>query len=204
MRKLVYYVAATIDGFIAGPQGEFDFFPVPDDISAAIFEELPETVPTHIRAALGLPDRPHQRFDTVLMGRGTYEPALHEGITSPFAHLRQLVFSTTLPSDQDPAVEIVRDRDPVEVVRELKQQDSGSASGSDPEPGGKDIWLAGGGKLAAALLPEIDELVVKRSPRVACAGIPLFDGTFTPTAFTPVSTRDFASGVSMTTYVQER
>ncbi|MBO8193555.1 dihydrofolate reductase [Streptomyces oryzae] len=208
MRKLVYYVAATIDGFIAGPQGEFDFFPVPDDISAAIFEELPETVPTHIQAALGLPDRPHQRFDTVLMGRGTYEPALREGITSPYAHLRQLVFSTSLPSDQDPAVEIVRDRDPVEVVRELKQQDSdsGSDSGSDSDsdPGGKDIWLAGGGKLAAELLPEIDELVVKRSPRVACAGIPLFDGTFTPTAFTPVSTRNFASGVSMTTYVQER
>ncbi|MGP3972782.1 dihydrofolate reductase family protein [Streptomyces sp. 8N114] len=192
MRKLVYYVGVTLDGFISGPQGEFDFFPVPDDLSAAIAKELPETVPTHVRSALGLPDRPNQRFDTALMGRGTYEPGLREGVTSPYAHLRQFVFSSTLPPDRDPAVEIVRDRDPAEVVRELKKQE------------GSDIWLVGGGKLAATLLHEIDELIIKRSPRVACAGIPLFDGRFTPTAFAPVTTREFASGISMSTYERQR
>lgn len=191
LRALVYYVAATLDGFIAGPGGEFDFLPVPEDITADTLEVLPETVPTHVRAALGLPDRPNQRFDTALMGRGTYEPALREGVTSPYAHLRQIVFSRTL-AGEDPAVQIIGDRPPAEVVRELKQQD------------GADIWLVGGGKLAAALLDEIDELIVKRSPRVACAGIPLFDGEFTPTAFVPVATKEFASGITRTTYVRER
>ncbi|MEU2608169.1 dihydrofolate reductase family protein [Streptomyces albus] len=93
---------------------------------------------------------------------------------------------------EDPAVQVIGDRPPAEVVRELKQQD------------GADIWLVGGGKLAAALLDEIDELIVKRSPRVACAGIPLFDGEFTPTAFVPVAAKEFASGITRTTYVRER
>jgi hypothetical protein len=42
----------------------------------------------------------------VIQGRATYRPALDIGITSPYAHLRQLVVSTTL-SSPDPAVEIV-------------------------------------------------------------------------------------------------
>ncbi|WP_432110508.1 dihydrofolate reductase family protein [Streptomyces sp. AA1529] len=192
MRKLVYYVAVTIDGLIAGPQGEYDFFPVPDDFVSATVENLPETIPTPARAAMGLQETPNRRFDTVLMGRGTYEPALGQGIISPYAHLRQIVFSRTLPPGTDPEVEIVRDRDPVEVVQELKQQQ------------GQDIWLAGGGKLAGSLVEEIDELMIKRSPRLACAGVPLFDGAFAPTPFRPVTTRDFASGISMTTYHRER
>jgi dihydrofolate reductase len=188
LRTLTYYIAATIDGFIAGPDGQFDFFPFERDVAAEILAEYPETMPVHVRGPLGLTDVANKRFDTILMGRGTYEVGLREGITGPYPHLKQYVFSRTL-TGTDPQVEIVSG-EPVEFVRELKQQK------------GMGIWLCGGGRLAGQLLPEIDELVIKRNPLVIGSGIPLFDGPFDPTRFTPTSTRTFETGVAIVTYTR--
>ncbi|AIV35798.1 dihydrofolate reductase family protein [Streptomyces sp. MPA0124] len=191
MRKLVYYVAVTLDGRIAGPGGEYDFFPAGDERQAAAYSAwtngmYPETVPTAMRAAVGLADVPNRSFDTVLMGLGSYRPALDAGITSPYAHLRQYVVSSTLRPDVDPAVTVVPD-DPLGLVRELKG-----------ESGGLDIWLCGGGKLAGALLPEIDELVIKSYPVLAGTGVPLVDGVFDPTPFEVAERTAFPQGVTLT------
>nr|BFE85674.1 hypothetical protein GCM10020093_082750 [Planobispora longispora] len=101
--------------------------------------DYPETVPTHIRARLGI-DAPNKHFDTLVMGRGTYQPALDIDVTSPYAHLKQYVVSTSIPEITDPGVELVPG-DPVALVRRLKEED------------GMDIWLCGGGKLAAPCSP---------------------------------------------------
>jgi hypothetical protein len=130
MRKLVSYAASTIDGFVAGPDGSVEHFPVEQDLLDFIGEEYPETLPTHVRAALGL-DLPNRRFDTVVMGRGTYEPALEVGITSPYAHLRQYVFSRSLVATPGSGVEIV----------------SGTPRGSSAASGGR--WAATSGSAAA-------------------------------------------------------
>jgi len=188
MRNLIYLVAVTLDGFIAGPEGQTDFFGFEGDLAAAILAEWPETMPTHLRGPLGLEDVANRRFDTVVMGRGTYEPALAVDITSPYRHMEQFVFSRTL-ADLDPAVTFVGgDTDPAAFVRDLKRRD------------GLDIWLCGGGRLAAQLVDEIDELILKVNPTVIGAGVPLFAGPFRPTPFQPVSTRAFDTGVSIVTY----
>jgi dihydrofolate reductase len=145
--------------------------------------EYPETVPTHVRAQAGLGDLPNKTMDTLVMGRGTYQPALDIGVTSPYAHLKQYVVSTTLEQAED--VELYAG-DPIELVRTLKAQE------------GLDIYLCGGGKLAGTLLPEIDQLVVKSYPVVAGAGIPAFAGPFNPTTFTPTQTKSFANGATVT------
>lgn len=88
----------------------------------------PETVPTDLRKAAGITE-PNKEFDTVLMGRVTYEQARNAVIPNPYAHLRQYVFSRTLAKST--SVEVVAS-DPLSKVRELKQ-----------EPG-KGIWLCGG------------------------------------------------------------
>ena len=189
MRKLVYYVAVTLDGYIAGPGGEVDFYPVGSDMAEWINQRYPESLPTHIREHAGIaPDVPNRHWDTVLMGRGTYEPVLAAGIASPYTHLAQYVVSTTLDSIDDPAIQLVR-TDPVELVRRLKKQEG---------PQGKDIWLCGGGKLAGALIEEIDQLIVKSYPVLAGTGVPVFGGTFRPTLFAPVQRQEFTNGTQMT------
>ncbi|MFF7391562.1 dihydrofolate reductase family protein [Streptomyces scabiei] len=192
MRKLVYYVGVSLDGRIAGPGGEFDFFPQGDEQQAAAYSTWmnalhPETVPTAYRAAVGVADAPNRRFDTVVMGLGTYRPAFDNGITSPYAHLRQYVVSSTLAPDTDPAVTVVPS-DPLTLVRELKAEKST----------GLDIWLCGGGRLAGTLLPEIDELLIKTYPVVVGTGIPMVDGAFDPTAFDTAERTAFPNGVTFT------
>jgi dihydrofolate reductase len=188
VRKLTYYIAASLDGFIAGPGGEFDFFAFEGDFAAAVCADFPETLPAPARGPLGLTDVPNKRFDTVLMGRGTYEPGLAAGMTSPYPQLRQYVFSRTLAAT-DPGVEIVAG-DPVEVVRRLKGQD------------GLGIWLCGGGQLAAQLRDEIDELILKINPVVLGSGIPLFADGFRPARLRLVQTRVFETGTIMATYAK--
>lgn len=197
MRKLTYYVATTLDGRIAAPDGGADFFAVEGDHQAGLNEEFGDTVPEPWRGRLGLGGL--TRFDTVLMGRSTYEAGLRAGSASPYAHLRQYVFARGgapggvpggAPGGEParPDVEFVTG-DALETVRALKAED-----------GPLGIWLCGGGVLAAALLPEIDELVLKVQPIVFSDGIPLFGGTFSPTAFTLTGTRSFRSGVVALTY----
>lgn len=101
MRKLVYLINATIDGYIAGPAGQSDFFLLEGDHQEKLSTEFPETVPRPLRPQLGLNGAPNRRFDTVIMGRSSYQPAMAAGVTSPFPHLRQYVISRTL-ADADP------------------------------------------------------------------------------------------------------
>lgn len=166
-RPLIYYVAVTADGFIAKPDGAFDCFLFEGEHFSDLFARFPETIPTHLRAPLGITAGP-QLFDTVLMGRATYEVGVREGVTSPYGHLRQILVSSSTTQPPDPAIELWQS-DPLARLRELKQQP------------GRAIWLCGGSKLAATLAPEIDELILKVNPVLIGQGIPLFAG--------PVATR---------------
>lgn len=185
MRELVYYVAASIDGFIADPDGGFDAFPVEGDHMAVVAGEFGDALPSHVHAALGTTP-PHTRFDTVMMGWNTLTPALDAGIASPYAHLRQVVASRR-ERDLDPSIAMTKD--PLATVRELKQED------------GLDIWLCGGGELAGSLLGEIDRLIVKRNPVVFGSGIGLFgDAPHAARTFALTNARTFDSGVVIEEY----
>lgn len=191
MRELTYYIGVTLDGFIAGPEDEVDFFPVTPAFAEMLGTELADLQPSHARSGRNAADDPVTRFDTVVMGRRTYEPALRFGITDPYAHLRTVVFSATLDDPHAENVEIVR-TDPIARVRELKAED------------GLGIYLAGGAGLAGVLLGEVDRLIVKKYPVIAGDGIRLARHTFSPTHFALEEVRSFDNGCVMLTYVRSR
>jgi dihydrofolate reductase len=186
MRRVVYYVAVTADGFIARRDGSFDHFLQEGPHLADLMALLPETVPGHLRERLGVTG-PNRRFDTVLMGRRTYQVGLDLGITSPYPHLAQHVFSQTLVSPRDPAVAIVA-ADPLSFVQKLKSEDGG------------DIWLCGGGALATAIFPAIDELILKVNPVVIGDGVLLFAAAVDASRLTLEHTRQYANGFVLLHY----
>lgn len=192
MRTLTYFVATTIDGFSCGPDGSYDFFPYPPDTKDFITTKYPETLPTAVRRMLDIDESENQRFDAILQGKGSYQIALDEGVTSPYAHAEQYVFSTSLPADIDPAVTVV-DTDPCAYVRELKRKNS--------ELG---LCLLGGPGIAGALLPEIDELLIKRYPIIAGHGKPLFVTGFEPMNWERAWTHSFDSGADYTLFRRVR
>lgn len=187
MRKLVYYVAVSLDGFIAGPGHQFEAFLAEGDHATVLFGEFGDAIPSEFRKAVGMADTP-QRFDTVVMGWNTYLPGLDAGYPSPYAHLRQVIASR---SARDVPDEIELTDDPLTTVRALKAED------------GLDIYLAGGGDLAGQLIDEIDELVIKRNPMAFGTGIPLFGHhPYRVVPFAHERTRSFESGVVISEYAR--
>ncbi|GHA58520.1 deaminase [Streptomyces tendae] len=194
MRKLTYFVACSIDGFIGGPDGDATFMVpfVDEEFFEFLKSEYPETLPTHGRRPLGIDDLPNKRFDTIVQGRASYDRALKEGVTSPYAHLREYVASRTLTESPDPNVEIIS-TDLVGRVRELKAEDSAF-----------DIYLCGGAAVAGELVDEVDELVIKSYPVVLGTGMPMFASGFAVSEFVTDSVRTFGNGVVVRTYHRKR
>ncbi|MDC0768082.1 dihydrofolate reductase family protein [Streptomyces sp. HD] len=194
MRKLTYFIACSIDGFIGDPSGDASAMLafIDEEYLAFLKGEYPETLPTHGRRALGLEGLENKGFDTIIQGRRSYDLALKEGITSPYAHLREYVASRSLTESPDPNVEIVGD-DLVAKVRELKAED-----------GDLGIYLCGGSQIAGELIDEIDELVIKTYPIVYGTGMPMFGSGLAVTEFTFDGVRTFGNGVVVRTYSRKR
>jgi dihydrofolate reductase len=97
-RRVRYQVAASLDGFIAGPNGEYDWIVMDPAID---FKAL------------------YAEFDTALMGRNTYQMMTAEGGHGAMPGLDVIVFSKTLPPAAFPGVRIVN-HDPGAEVAALK------------------------------------------------------------------------------------
>ena len=140
MRRIRYSVAMSLDGYIAGPNGENDWIIMDPDID--------------FNAILS-------QFDTLLIGRGTYEPMVESGRTE-MPGMKAYVISTTLRQEDHPHVTIINEN-VNERVAALREE------------AGKDIWLFGGGVLFQSLLDAelVDGVEVAIIPVILGDGIPL-------------------------------
>ena len=141
MRQLVYSVATSLDGFIAGPKNEYDW--IVQDPTMDFGEVF-------------------RQFDTMVMGRRTYEFILNEGRSPKEFGMKTFVASTTLDPAHHGVVTVVSS-DLSKTVNELKRVS------------GKDIWLFGGGNTFRALLDAglVDRVDVSVIPMLLGGGIPL-------------------------------
>lgn len=176
MRQLIYYVATTIDHYIAREDGSIDGF-------------LPEG--DHIPAFL---DSLHQ-FGGVLMGKYTYEFGYQYGLEkgqpayADFPDLKNYIFSKSIDVESSERVQVVKENETA-FIQGLKQEQ------------GKDLWLCGGGKLAGSLLEAelIDQLIVKINPVVFGKGIPLFGESTKSINLDLFDSRIYNSGVIFLSY----
>lgn len=100
MRRLRYCVAVSLDGFIADPNGSYDWIVMDPTIDfAATFDE----------------------FDTFVLGRKTYEVTAAGDFTGMLGKKEVIVFSRTLTSSPYANVTIV-DTAPADTIRSLKQK----------------------------------------------------------------------------------
>ncbi|MEM9696643.1 MAG: dihydrofolate reductase family protein [Myxococcota bacterium] len=180
--ELVYFVAVSLDGFIAGPGGDVSRFLAQGDHLDAIVEHWPETLPAPFRAALGI-EAPPARFGAVIMGWNTYALGYDQGLADPYPPLETVVCSRRHRVGAD---RVVQSDDPRAQVARLREA-------------GHEIWLCGGGQLAAVLASEVDRLILKVNPIVLGHGVPLFDRG-EPRAWQLEETMSFSSGVLFNTY----
>ena len=147
MRKIILYIAASMDGYIARPDGNIDWlhdkkYTIPDeDFGYTAFL---------------------QTIDTTLFGHSTYKQVMGFDMPFPYPDLKNYVFSRSEQQDTE-YVTFIKDN-AVDFIEKLKEQP------------GKDIWLIGGGQLNATVLNAglLDEIILTYIPIILGKGIPLF------------------------------
>jgi dihydrofolate reductase len=143
MRRVRYSVAVSLDGYLAGPKGEVDWITNDPQVDFA-----------------GLA----AQFDTMIVGRKTYEFARAQGASVRMPGIEPYVVSHTLKQAQCPDATVSADA--VRTVSTLKQRP------------GKDIWLFGGGSLFRSLLDAglVDGVEVAIIPVLLGGGVPFLPG----------------------------
>lgn len=143
-----YYVGASVDGFIADPDGGIDWL-------------------RQFEAVEGLTEA-YERFvadvGAIAMGAKTYEFILGMGMDWPYGDRRAWVFThRVLPAM--PGGDLVLTSDPVPAVHAAMAEFAGE----------RDIWLVGGGALVAefAAADLLDEIRIGVAPVLRGAGAPL-------------------------------
>jgi dihydrofolate reductase len=165
LQPIIYDVAVSADGFIAGPETDVSAFPH----TGPIVEDYLARLAT---------------YSTVLMGRATYDFGVQHGLpvgANPYPHMHCIVVSQSLNLHSD-AVEVWRDLSGLKHLRE-------TASGPIYLCGGGILASA------VAASGHLTDVALKRAPVVLGSGISLFAGLPASHTLTLHSQTDYGEGL---------
>jgi len=162
MRKLKLQIQMTIDGFVAGPNGELDWMWISGERDEPVFEKVIELADS---------------CDTILMGRkmtrgfidywenvaDNIPDSQEQPLAQRMVSMRKIVFSHTLNAISGRNLEVVN-ADLATAVQALKNES------------GKDIMVYGGASFVSSLitLNLIDEYYIFRNPVAIGDGLSIF------------------------------
>ncbi len=147
MRKIKLYIATSLDGKIAKPDGSVEWL---------------ESIPNPDNNDYGYAEF-YKSIDTTIQGYTTYNQIIHWGIDFPYADKKNYVVTRKQGLSNTEDVEFISSNH-IDFIKQLKKGN------------GKDIWLIGGGQLNAMLLKEnlIDEILLFLMPVILTDGIDMF------------------------------
>ena len=147
MRKIILYIAASIDGYIADTNGTVEWL-----------EDFPITRETNY----GYDDF-IASVDTILIGGRSYREVLNMETIGHYRNQQIYVVTHGWTEQVSDNVNFITDNI-INRIRQLRDDE------------GKDIWLFGGGELTTMLLAAdlVDELQISYIPVILGKGIPLF------------------------------
>jgi len=189
MRKIISFMHISLDGFVAGPNGEMDWIKVNDEIFDHVGKRIGET-------------------DTALYGRVTYEmmqnywPAAADKPNASkhdiehsqwYNKAKKIVLSKTMKDTGLINTEIVSDNH-LDRINEIKQSQNGK---------GEEILLFGSPAATYSLmqLNLIDGYWLFVNPIILGHGIPLLIESNNKIKLNLLATRQFACGVTSLNYL---
>ena len=167
MRNVILYIATSLDGYIAKPDGGLDWL---------------ETFPHPKGEDYGYVDLLN-RIDSTLMGKNTFDFVAKYDGPFPYPNSTNYVFSNS-DLESDLPIQIISG-DAVEFLQDLKRKP------------GKDIWLIGGGRLNSSFANAglIDEVIITQIPVYLGDGIPVFHTLDRDFKLNLVDSRTYENGV---------
>ena len=171
MRKVVFGGANSLDNYFARKDDAVDWLLWSDEVGKLMADYF-------------------KTFDTIVMGRRTYEVAIASGHgDGSYGGMKTYVFSRTLKPRSTKTLEITSE-DVADFVGRLKQQD------------GRDICIMGGGLLAKSLFEAdlIDEVGFNIHPVLLGSGIPLFYEMDHQVDLELIDCKTFKTGCVLVTY----
>ena len=173
MNKIIYYVASSLDGYIAAPNEDVSLFIGEGNGVQQYLNDLAE-------------------FKTVIMGRKTYEFGYQFGLEPgmpAYPHMTHYIFSNTLKFEKQD--ELVHIKTPeIETIKAIRDQSP------------TDVYLSGGGQFAGWLLDHglIDQLKLKINPILLGGGIKLFGDSQTQAKWVLTEGTSYEGGLQINTY----